>query len=225
MWVKICANTSVEDALAAARFGADAVGFVFAASKRQVTADQVRAIADALPAGLERVGVFANMNADEIAATLEAANLNTAQLHGGLDLPLARELRQRLPHLDILHTVEWTVGDDQGSAQRVGAQFAELAAAEPNARVLVDAKVGQASGGTGVAFDWARARDVLASQPGLRVIVAGGLGVDSVAAAIAALAPWGVDVASGVELRAGVKDHARVERFVANAKQKEIPAR
>ena len=75
MWIKICANTSLDDALEAARLGADAVGFVFAASKRQVTAAQVREITARLPSDLEKVGVFPALPAADIAAIAETARL------------------------------------------------------------------------------------------------------------------------------------------------------
>src|SRR5450631_152443 len=85
MWVKICGNTNLEDAALAAELGADAVGFVFAESKRQVTAAQVAAITPHLPEGVERVGVFYSRDVEEIAATVAEAGLTAVQLHGGLD--------------------------------------------------------------------------------------------------------------------------------------------
>jgi phosphoribosylanthranilate isomerase len=88
MWVKICGNTNLKDAALAAELGADAVGFVFAASKRQVTAAQVAAITACLPAVVERVGVFDSQDAEVIATTAYAAGLTAVQLHGGFDEPL-----------------------------------------------------------------------------------------------------------------------------------------
>jgi phosphoribosylanthranilate isomerase len=217
MWVKICANTNVEDALAAVELGADAVGFVFAASKRQVNAAQVRAIADALPDGVERVGVFADWEAPAIAAAAVEARLTAVQLHGGVDLELASELRQRLGKgVQLIHTVHWRVGEDDTSETAVRAQLATLAAGE---RVLIDAKVGAASGGLGVRFDWERARSVLAEFPGLRAIVAGGLRPENVAQAIRTFRPYGVDVASGVESAPGEKDQGKLRAFMENARR------
>ena len=89
MWVKICANTELEDALEAARRGADAVGFVFAPSVRLMHAKQVRPITERLPAGVERVGVFAAAAAETIVSAVQEAGLTAVQLHGGLDLALA----------------------------------------------------------------------------------------------------------------------------------------
>ena len=95
MWVKICGNTNLEDAALAAKLGADAVGFVFAESKRQVTATQVAAITARLPAGVERVGVFYSHDAEEIAETVETAGLTAVQLHGGLDEVLLMRLSEQ----------------------------------------------------------------------------------------------------------------------------------
>jgi phosphoribosylanthranilate isomerase len=85
--------------------------------------------------------------------------------------------------------------------------------------VLVDAKVGGASGGLGVSFDWERARRVLRESPELRVIVAGGLRPETVAEAVRVLEPYGVDVASGVEASAGKKDFIKVQDFIENARR------
>jgi phosphoribosylanthranilate isomerase len=217
MWVKICANTCPEDALQAAELGADAVGFVFAPSKRQVHAAQVRAITEQMPAGVELVGVFTAGNVDEIASAVRDAGLTVVQLHGGVDLDTIRGLRATLgATVAMIHTVHWTLGEDEASERDVRAQLASLQAGD---RVLVDAKAGAASGGLGVSFDWERAATVLGEFPELRVIVAGGLKPENVAAAVRVLQPYGVDVASGVELLPGKKDGRKVGEFITNARK------
>ena len=80
LWIKICANTSLADAMIAAEAGADAVGFVFAPSPRRVTAEQAAAIVRGLPAKIEKIGVFVDATLDEVAATVEAASLTGVQL-------------------------------------------------------------------------------------------------------------------------------------------------
>src|SRR5258708_30244541 len=95
MWIKICANTNLEDALLAAELGADALGFVFAPSKRQVTADQVARITPYLPQNIERVGVFYTQSADEIAGIATETGLTAVQLHGGVSPALAAKLTER----------------------------------------------------------------------------------------------------------------------------------
>src|SRR5271156_1060895 len=94
MWIKICGNTNLEDARLAAEGGADAAGFVFAPSKRQVAAGQVAAITPGLPPGLKKIGVFGSDRFDEITFTVRAAGLNGAQLHGDQNRLLAERLRR-----------------------------------------------------------------------------------------------------------------------------------
>jgi len=220
MWVKICANTCVEDALKAAELGADAVGFVFAPSKRRVTPAQVGLITRELPPTVERVGVFGVGSVEEIALAVEEAGLDAVQMHGGVDLDFADRLGRRLgPSIQIIETMHWSVEQDAASSARVFMQMAEVAQHAKKYRVLVDAKVGSSpSGGTGRTFNWSKARSVLTSQPELRVIVAGGLDPENVAEAIRVLQPWGVDVASGVEREPGRKDFDKLKRFIENAR-------
>jgi phosphoribosylanthranilate isomerase len=220
MWVKICANTNLEDAARAAELGADAVGFVFAESKRQVTAAQVAAITPHLLDKVERVGVFYSRDADEIAGAVAEAGLTAVQLHGGLDEALIDRLAGKVR---IIQTLHWVVGAE-GSAERLTEEIRRVAAGGIVDRVLIDSKVGSAGGGTGVAFDWPAARAVFAAAPkGLRLIVAGGLRQENIAEAITQLRPFGVDVASGVEASPGRKDHARLARFIENSRGAKTP--
>jgi phosphoribosylanthranilate isomerase len=232
MWVKICGNTNLEDALLAAELGADAVGFVFAPSRRQVTAVQVAAITARLPEGVERVGVFSSLDAEEIARTAEEAGLTAVQLHSGLDKGLAERLARRLAgRIRIIQTLHWAVDPAadasqlEESASVLQAQIERIAVLGIVDRVLIDSKVGAALGGTGVVFDWAAARKVFAAPPpqGLRIIVAGGLRPGNVAQAISQLLPWGVDVSSGVESSPGIKDPALVRQFIENARGAQTP--
>jgi len=233
MWVKICGNTNLEDAALAAELGADAVGFVFAASKRQVRAAQVAAITARLPAAVERVGVFDSHDAEEIAATAQAAGLTAVQLHGGFDEALLKRLAERFANdaqgIRIIQTLHWSVGGQtpngarasatESSAELLADQMERVAAIGVADRVLIDSGVGVVSGGTGVAFDWAAALKLFAAAPsGVRLVVAGGLTPENVAQAIGQLAPWGVDVSSGVEASAGRKDPNRLARFIDHAR-------
>jgi phosphoribosylanthranilate isomerase len=219
-WVKICGTTNVEDALLAVELGADALGFVFAESKRRVTPSQVAAILPRLPKHVERVGVVYSRDAAEIAAIADEAGLTAVQLHGGVDLPLVQELRKRLgDKVAMIQTLHWVVGTD--SSQRMNEELREIAATKMIDRVLVDSRVGNAGGGTGVSFDWKAARSVLhQSGEDLKIIVAGGLRPGNVAEAIQELAPWGVDVASGVEASPGRKDPEKLAAFLQITKEK-----
>ena len=221
MWVKICGNTNLEDATLAAKLGADAVGFVFAASKRQVTSAQVAAITPHLPTHVERVGVFDSQDAEEIASIALSSGLTAVQLHCGIDEELAARLAKRFAgRVRIIQTLHWTVdAAAESPVAWLAEQIERVARLGVADRVLIDSKVGAATGGTGVTFDWDAARSVFASAPsGLHLIVAGGLRPENVTEAIARLAPWGVDVSSGVEASPSRKDPMRMELFLRNAR-------
>ena len=222
MWVKICANTNLEDARLAAEFGADAVGFVLAPSKRRVTAAQVADIVPVLPGEVEKIGVFATPDADEIAGIVRETGLTGIQLHGALNVDLARRLRADLGgNVTIIQTLHWVVDLEQPggleSANDVAAQFRAIADEPAIDRILIDTKIGGWSGGSGVSFDWRAARAVLGGSKS-RVIVAGGLRPENVGDAIAELAPWGVDVASGVEAEPRRKEPEKLREFIKKAR-------
>jgi phosphoribosylanthranilate isomerase len=235
MWVKICGNTNLEDARLAAQLGADAVGFVFAPSRRQVTAAQVAAITPHLPAHVERVGVFHSRDAEQIAAIAQQAGLTTVQLHGGFDEQLAQQLVDRFSgRVRIIQTLHWTVGNPSPHAPTtpmtdppggmLATQIERIARMGFTDRVLIDSRVGAAKGGTGIAFDWSAASTIFSSAPsGVNLIVAGGLTPQNVAQAIDQLKPWGVDVSSGVEASPGRKDRALLARFIQSARTATTP--
>jgi len=226
MWVKICANTNLKDALLAVEAGADAVGFVFAPSKRRVTGEEVAEIVDGLPESVEKVGVFHTSDPYEVEHFLAGEELTIAQLHGAFDQRMVQLLSAEFGgELKILQTVAYEVdAKDREAADRrfetmLAAAFDESAVWA----VLLDAAKSGVSGGLGVAYDWAHVAEIVqramgARVPRPRVILAGGLRPENVAEAIAALQPWGVDVASGVEASPGVKDPERLKAFIANAR-------
>jgi phosphoribosylanthranilate isomerase len=213
MWIKICGNTSLEDARLAVDSGANALGFVFAVSPRQVTPEQVRAIAPRLPKTVEKYGVFVDPSFDEVVETVIYAGLTGVQLHTTSDPGLALRLRERFAavpargRLGILRVMHYASDFD--------AQLEELRQDHAVDAVLIDSRTAKAVGGTGVAFDWRAAQSsFLRSAPHLRLIVAGGLHPKNVAQAIYSLQPWGVDVVTGVEASPGRKDRAKVRAFV-----------
>ena len=233
MFIKICANTNLEDAQLAVELGADAVGFVFAPSKRRVTAGQVEEITEALPCGVETVGVFATDDPDEIARYVGRAGLTAAQMHGAFDAEKVRVLAAEFGReLKLIQTVAYAVDvldaearqdADERFERTLGAVFDEAAVWA----VLIDAAKAGASGGLGETMDWAHVAEIVrramsvrggARESRPRVILAGGLNAENVAEAIAALDPWGVDVASGVEASPGKKDPERLRKFVAAAR-------
>jgi phosphoribosylanthranilate isomerase len=193
---KICGITRLEDALAAARLGADALGFNFwPGSKRFVTPAAARAIVARLPPLVTPVGVFVNQPEGEIRAVAGETGIQVLQLHGD-ETP---ELCARLP-LPVWKAVPV---DRLGSLSR-------LLSYEVQAFVLDTPSRG--FGGSGQPFDWSLAEGVSEAAP---VVLAGGLTPENVADAIRAVRPWAVDVASGVESSPGVKDADRMARFLA----------
>jgi phosphoribosylanthranilate isomerase len=216
LWVKICGNTSLDDALLAVDAGADAVGFVFAPSSRRVTVEQVAAITAHLPGSVEKIGVFVEADFGAIEAAVELGGLTGVQLHseGGSDV--SARLRERFGNgLRILRVIHF--GDDAARQLRGAGADVNVDA------VLVDSRTAKAVGGTGVAFDWQAAREAIFTGEGsLSLIAAGGLNAENIAEAIATLRPWGVDVASGVESSPGHKDAIKVRDFVSNARAAEF---
>lgn len=199
---KICGITRIEDALAAVEAGADAIGLVFyAKSPRAVTVPQARAIIAALPPFVTTVGLFVNASRCELTEMLEAVPLDLLQFHGdespaeceGFNRPWIKALRVR-------------PGDD------LEAQCRHYANASG---ILLDTYVAGVPGGTGEAFDWSLIPERL-SKP---IILAGGLSVDNVGAAIAQVRPYAVDVSGGVEQAKGIKDPARIEAFMRAVRQ------
>jgi phosphoribosylanthranilate isomerase len=212
IWVKICGNTSLEDAWLAAEAGADAIGFVFAPSPRRVTTEQVAAITPRLPDGLEKIGVFVSAAPEEVESVVRFCGLTGVQLHSeaGPDMPAI--LRARLgPGIRILQVIHF--------GERAPEQAAALAHDSNIDALLIDSRTATAVGGTGVVFDWDLACQALFHGPKERKLVAaGGLNPGNVAEAISKLAPWGVDVVSGVEAAPGRKDPDKVRIFVTKAR-------
>lgn len=225
MWVKICANTNLHDAQLAAELGADAVGFVFAPSKRQVTPAQVAEIAPHLPGSVEKIGVFAAHGPEDAPSIIEAveiAGLTGVQLHGECNAALAELLNEAFEgRIRVIQTTMFEVAPaNPQEAERTFDQHlhcaSEIASVDA---VLVDAMKSGASGGLGVAFDWKRAAELVQrAHVSCKVIVAGGLRPGNVAEAIRVFRPYGVDVASGVEERPGVKDPEKLRQFIAAAR-------
>ncbi len=212
LWIKICGNTSLEDARLAVEAGADAVGFVFAPSPRRVTMHDVAAIARKLPKEVEKIGVFVSATLEEIEFTVRACKLTGVQLHSEAGAEQPAMLRKRLgSELRIVRVVHF------------GPEATERVAAinvDPNVdAVLVDSRTATAVGGTGVTFDWnVAARTLFQNAEERKLIAAGGLTPANVVEALATLRPWGVDVSSGVEAAPGRKDAAKVREFVVRAR-------
>ncbi|MEJ2684813.1 MAG: phosphoribosylanthranilate isomerase [Candidatus Sulfobium sp.] len=199
--VKICGITNLEDAEAAVDFGADALGFVFFEdSPRFVPPETAAAIIRSLPSFVASVGVFVNERRENIESVLSSTGIDVIQLHGEETPEMCMFSRRvvkaiRVKSLESLAPLE---------------EFRNLVSA-----FLLDTYAPDALGGTGRIFNWDVALE--AKQFG-RVILAGGLTPDNVAAAVGRVGPYAVDVSSGVELRKGKKDHEKMKRFIGRAK-------
>jgi phosphoribosylanthranilate isomerase len=216
LWIKICGNTSLEDALVAAEAGADALGFVFAPSPRHVTVEQAAAITPHLPVSIEKIGVFVEAELEEMVSTVQRGGLTGVQLHWNAPSDLPARLRERLPQVRVLRVVHFSAE----SAAPHAAQIAEHGRNPHVHAVLVDSRTTAAVGGTGVSFDWQAAhRALVQNARECKLIAAGGLNPANVAEAIRALRPWGVDAVSGVEAAPGRKDSAKVREFVRRARE------
>ncbi len=205
--IKICGITSLEDALAATEAGADALGFVFyPPSPRYVTPERAASICASLPPFIARVAVFANPTQEQVEQVLRAGGIDTLQFHGdesrafceGFARAYLKTARVR-PELDLLNYLH------------------------PYANAtgwLLDTYREDLFGGIGAAFDWS----LIPAKLERPVILSGGLEPENVAAAIARLRPWGVDVSSGVELERdgkllkGRKDPHKIARFIAEVR-------
>lgn len=200
MFVKICGVTTEDDALLAVALGADAVGFVFAPSRRQVSPQTARDIARRLPPEILTVGVFRDERRERVVEIVNTAGLKGAQLHGREPLSEVRFVRQRVPMV----IQGFAAGDDSIPAAANG----------PADVLLIDAP----EPGSGKIFDWSLAEGV---PSGVRLMLAGGLNADNVAAAVRRVRPWGVDVSTGVESGPGRKDPRKLRRFIEEAKATE----
>jgi len=197
--VKICGITNPDDALAAVEYGADALGFVFAPSPRQVTPEKVRRIVKNLPPFVCKVGVFVNSELEFVKQTMAVCNLDLAQLHGDEGTEYCTALFPRaikvftnnnLPPVEKLaryRVAAYMLDKDKGS---------EISKAEQKKL-------------------WQLARQIGEHGP---VILAGGLTPENVSEAIKVARPYAVDVSSGVEMKPGVKDHEKMRAFLRTAK-------
>ncbi len=199
--VKICGITRVEDGLAAARAGADAIGLVFVAkSPRHVTPRQAHEIARALPPFVSTVALFVNPSIAEVEAVVKTARPDVLQFHGEESPAFCRAFG--MPYLKAFRI-------------RPGVDLLQSAAAYSDAQGwLLDAWSEAAHGGTGERFDW----ELIPRDLPRPWVLAGGLTPGNVAEAVRATRPWAVDVSSGVEASKGIKDAALIAAFIKEAR-------
>ncbi len=202
VWIKVCGTTNSEDALAAAELGADAIGFVFAPSPRQVSPEAAREIIKTLPPLVQTVGVFVDEDPERVAYTADFCDLDLLQFHGKETVSYCGGFGRRAIKAFRVQNED----DLQICSEYIGVVEA----------FLLDTYVAGQSGGTGVTFDWGLAH---AARKYGRIILAGGLNPDNVVAAIRAADPYAVDASSGLEQKPGVKDHAKIAHFIQAVRQ------
>lgn len=200
--IKICGITRVEDALAAARAGADAIGLVFhAASPRAVSIEQARTVVKALPPFVTTVGLFVDAAEETIRSVLDQVPLDLLQFHG--DEPDTFCQRFARPYIKAVRV-------------RPGDDLDALAANWPGASgILLDSYKPGVPGGTGETFDWS----MIPAQRSWTLVLAGGLQSQNVRQAIDLIAPWAVDVSGGVEATKGIKDIDKINAFIHEVKR------
>jgi phosphoribosylanthranilate isomerase len=204
--VKICGITNGPDARAACEAGANLLGFNFyEKSPRHITSSDASKIRAQLPQDVEAVGIFVNATPAAVASLVSSLRLNAAQLHGDETPPTVAEVARTIRVF---------------KAFRVGPDFSLAALDEyPDAYALLfDAANAGQYGGTGRMTDWPLARRAALSR---RIILAGGLKVENVAAAIRLVRPFAVDVASGVESKPGKKNHGQLREFIQEVRRAE----
>ncbi len=198
MFVKVCGITNEDDALLAVAMGADAVGFIFAPSPRQIAPQQAYDITRRLPPEILTVGVFRNELPARVVELGHKSGVKAVQLHGRETAEQSREVAGHF---------RWVIkafGADDDNISRADEYGTDM--------ILMDAP----NPGSGRVFDWSLTGE---APDSVKLILAGGLTPDNVGAAVKEVQPWGVDVSTGVESRPGKKDPLAVKRFIENARE------
>ncbi|OEU49056.1 MAG: hypothetical protein BA861_04670 [Desulfobacterales bacterium S3730MH5] len=195
--IKICGITNSEDALSAAELGADAIGFVFARSPRQISPEKARAIIMTLPPLVHTVGVFVDEDHERVQSIAASCHLHLLQFHGKESPTYCRRFKRRV--------IKAMRVQDRSHLEACS-EYSNVVDA-----LLLDTYIPGKHGGTGLTFDWNLALE--AKKYG-RIFLAGGLNPDNVAAAISMVNPYAVDASSSLEQKPGIKDHEKMARFI-----------
>jgi phosphoribosylanthranilate isomerase len=197
--IKVCGITNIDDALLALSLEVDMLGFVFAESRRRITAVNASKIIDALPPSILKVGVFVNEQEKRVRQILELCRLDILQFHGDESPEYTQNFREKI-------IKSFRIKDKD---------FLKDIPKYKTSAYLLDAYSRKAYGGTGAVFNWDLAIKAKKFGP---IILAGGLNPDNVVEAIKKVQPYGVDISSGVESYPGKKDKKKLEEFVKRAR-------
>jgi len=216
MRVKICGITSIEDALLASKYGADAVGILVGLTHRsedEVTLEEAKKIINALPPFITPVMVTHLLDHKEILEYIKHLQIATVQLHDEISIDEIINLREKAPYLKIIKTVHVTGSEaiEKAKMYEKVANGIELDSINPKEDRI---------GGTGITHDWNISKKIVASIK-VPVILAGGLTPENVEIAIRTVSPYGVDVNSGVKVSktSRKKDPEKLKKFIHNAKR------
>jgi len=198
--VKICGLKEQQHVRAAVETGADAIGFVFAPSKRQISIEQAHQLAKYVPKGVLKIGVFVNPSVEELRAAVEGVPLDYVQYHGEETPEFIRQ--QGYPAIKALSVRD---EEDVRAAANYNVDY-----------YLFDAPGTDFKGGSGHTFDWTLLE--MAGIPREKLILAGGLKAENIAEAVSLVSPYMVDVSSGVETD-GIKDEAKINAFIQAVKK------
>jgi len=207
--IKICGITRAEDIKVAVNAGVNSLGFVVRtpSSLRNLNLVKAKNLISKVPRGVNRVAVTVSSDSRELEEIIVELNVDFIQLHGLLDLTTLRDLSSKI---NIIKAINATSKD----ASELAKTYASIVKA-----VLLDSTRKDGTGGTGVVHNWDRSRKIRESIHPAHMILAGGLTPENVVNAISKVEPYGVDVASGIEEKPGIKDHERMLEFIARAKE------
>ena len=199
--IKICGLTREEDIAVAIDAGVDALGFVFAPlSSRKLDVDKAKLLVEKVPAFVDRVGLFQDQEAENVASILDQVPLTLLQFHGNEPVSFCNQFG--MPYIKAVRMAE------EDALVHVESEFDDAAG------LLLDSHQAGKAGGTGKVFDWSRIR-----QSKMPLIIAGGLDPSNVFEVVRRFEPWAVDVSSGVEAAPGLKDESLVRDFVAEVER------
>ncbi len=213
--VKICGLTREEDLAVTVAAGADAVGFIVGvpSSPRNLTLERAEMLLSQVPIFVDSVVVMAPKSIKQLVEVCEGLKPTAIQIHGKEQLD-SSEIREKIKDTRLIKTVYVTEDALNETAIEDSKMFDAL---------LLDSFSKGQYGGTGKVHDWTLSRQIKEAVAPVPVILAGGLKPENVKEAILTVQPYAVDVASGVELSPGVKDHEKVRAFVENAKKIKLP--
>src|SRR2546423_12310873 len=209
--VKICGLTTPQDAAAAIELGADALGFNFFASSKRYLGNEAQWIGD-LPEHVEKLAILVNPNWDEARTIANAPGITALQLHGTESPEFCRRLMEEGIRFEKALPI-------------TGPESLANVPDFSTRTVLLDSSAAGEFGGSGRTFPWEIARSFIEANPHLRVILAGGLSPENIAAAVAAVRPFGVDVTTGVGGSPRRQDYVRIPAFIFAPRPAQNPPR